>query len=283
MSRSRALLWLGFFAILTLIVFVVVNPMSVIDRVLVYHPTSSLSATPADVGLEYADVYLTASDGVRVHGWHIPGRSRITLLWFHGNSGNIGHRADGIALLSRHVGVGVFIIDYRGYGMSEGRPSEKGIYRDAEAALEYLIEEMGLDPEREIVLFGRSLGAGVAAEMAARYRVRGVVLESGFTSIRDMAKVGSANLFVWPIMRLMEARYDSLSKMSRIESPVMVIHGDRDDTIPYEMGERLYAAAPDPKRFYRVHGGSHNDTYIAGGEAYYDALSQFIADPAGNE
>lgn len=259
-----------------ILVSMVLRNMLILDRMMIYFPDRELASTPDSIGLNYEDVYLTASDGTRIHGWHIPGSSEVTLLWFHGNAGNIGHRLDNILILNQRLGVSVFIIDYRGYGLSEGRPSEKGIYMDAEAAFGYLTDELGLDAEREIVLFGRSLGVGVAVEMATRHRVRRVILESGFTSIREMADASGSILPIPLVLTLFEARYDSISKIGRVESPVMILHGDRDDTVPYWMAEKLFAAASDPKRLYPIRGAGHNDTVYVGGEAYFEALSGFI-------
>ena len=259
-----------------ILVSLVVRYMLILDRTMIYFPQREIEATPDSVGLEYDDVYLTTSDGTRIHGWHVPGRSNVTLLWFHGNSGNISHRLDNIHILNQRLGVGVFIIDYRGYGLSEGKPSEKGLYMDAEAALDYLKADLGLDPERDVVLMGRSLGAGVAVEMATRHRVRGVMLESGFTSIREMAEASGSKLPIALVLLVFEARYDSISKIGRVESPVMVLHGDRDDTVPYWMAERLYAAANEPKTLYPIRGASHNDTVYVGGEGYLRALGDFI-------
>ena len=260
-----------------ILICIVLRFMMILDRNLIYFPERELVATPNSVGLHYEDVNLTASDGTRIHGWHIPGRSKITLLWFHGNAGNISRRLDNITILNQRLGVGVVIVDYRGYGMSGGKPSEKGIYMDAEATLERLSDRLGLDPESDVVLFGRSLGAGVAVELATRHRVRGVILESGFTSIREMAESSDSILPVSLLLWLFEARYDSISKIGGVESPVMILHGDRDDTVPYWMGEKLFGAASEPKTFYPIRGASHNDTYRVGGEAYFDALREFIA------
>ena len=263
-------------AVLILVSFVG-RHMLILDRMMIYFPQRVIEATPDSVGLAYEEVYLTASDGTRIHGWHITGRSNVTLLWFHGNAGNISHRLDNILMLNRRLGVGVFIVDYRGYGLSEGRPSEKGIYMDAEAAFDYLVSDLGLDAEREIVLFGRSLGVGVAVEMGTRHRVRGVIIESGFTSIREMAESSGSPLPISLVLLVFEARYDSISKIGRVESPVMILHGDRDDTVPYWMAEKLYAAASEPKTLYPIRGANHNDTVYVGGEAYLRALGEFIA------
>ena len=263
-------------AVLILVSFVA-RYMLILDRMMIYFPERGLAATPDSVGLDYEDVYLTAADGTRIHGWHIPGESDIALLWFHGNAGNISHRIDNILMLNRRLGVGVFIVDYRGYGLSEGRPSEKGIYMDAEAAFEYLTDELGLDAERDVVLFGRSLGVGVAVEMGTQHRVRGVILESGFTSIREMAGASGSPLPIPLVLTLFEARYDSISKIGRVESPVMILHGDRDDTVPYWMAEKLFGAASEPKKLYPIRGAGHNDTVYVGGEGYLRALGKFIS------
>ena len=253
-----------------------VRQMSILDRMLIYFPEKGLAAAPSDVGLDYEDVFLTAADGTRVHGWHIPGESRVTLLWLHGNAGNISRRLDNILLMRERLGVGVFIIDYRGYGLSEGKPSESGLYMDAEAAFDWLVSERGLDAEREIVLFGRSLGAAVAVETAVRHKVRGVILESGFTSIADMGGRGRLSFLSRLTLPLFEARYDSASKIGGLQSPAMILHGDSDQTVPFDMSRRLYEAAPEPKSFYPIIGAGHNDTVQAGGDAYMDALRRFV-------
>ena len=282
-ERSRAslykrLLSLGLTIAACAAILILVSRMSILDRLMVYFPERALLATPADVGLRYDDVYLTAADGVRAHAWHIPGESDVTMLWLHGNAGNISHRLDNIAVLREMTGAGVMILDYRGYGLSDGSPSERGLYADAEAAFAYLTSNLGLDAERDVVLFGRSLGAGVAAELATRHRVRRVILESGFTSIRNMADRSRPRWFTAVVMPMFDARYDTLSKMPSIESPVMIVHGDRDEIIPFDMAETLYAAANEPKRLHRIRGAGHNDTHTVGGPDYFRALRQFIYD-----
>ena len=254
--------------------------MSILDRFMVYFPDRGLYTTPAEVGLEYSDVYLTTADGVRIHAWHVPGESDTTLLWLHGNAGNISHRVNNIAILNSLTGLSVLIVDYRGYGLSDGSPSESGLYLDAEAAFEYLTDEAGLDPTKEIVLFGRSLGVGVASEIATRHPVRCVILESGFTSIIGMAKATRPDWLVYALMPLVGSRYDTLSKMARIQSPVMIVHGDSDEIVPFHMAEQLFEAAREPKRFHAVRGAMHNDVYERGGAAYFQALRKFVANPA---
>ena len=259
---------------------VLLRQMSILDRFMVYFPDRAITATPAEVGLDYSDVYLTTGDGVRIHGWHVPGESRTTLLWLHGNAGNISNRVDNIAVLNRLTGLSVLIVDYRGYGLSEGSPSENGLYLDAEAAFQYLTMEIGLDPVEDIVLFGRSLGVGVAAEMATRHAVRCVILESGFTSVMGMARATYPALLVHALTPLIDARYDTLSKISLLNSPVMVVHGEQDDIVPFAMARELFEAASEPRRLHAVPGASHNNVYERGGAAYFETLNAFIAEPA---
>lgn len=243
-----------------------------IERGLIYLPVRQLVATPAARELTYEDVRFTTADGVQLHGWFVPGPGPATLLWTHGNAGNISHRVDNIAGLHRNVGANVFIFDYRGYGSSGGSPSEHGTYLDAEAALEALRGRPDVDPE-QVVYFGRSLGAAVAVELALRHSPRGLILEGAFTSVPEMARHAYPFLPVWP---LLQTRYDSLSKLGRIQVPVLVIHAERDEVVPFEMGRRLFEAAREPKRFFPVRGAHHNDTFIVGGDDYYAAIRTFL-------
>ncbi|HKY07399.1 MAG TPA: alpha/beta hydrolase, partial [Candidatus Binatia bacterium] len=229
-------------------------------------------------GLEFEDVFFTTSDGVRLNGWFVPHREApSTLVWFHGNAGNIGNRVENIKLLHDLVKVNIFIFDYRGYGRSLGRPSEAGTYLDGEAALELVRNKIGDKAETRIVLFGRSLGAAVAAEMANRFHSQGLILESPFISIAAMARV----IFPWlPIGPLLITRYDTLDKIKKIKVPVLVLHGNRDEIVPFEHGKAIFAAAPEPKKFFTIVGASHNDTYAIGGETYFRELRLFIESTA---
>lgn len=260
-------------AVAYIVLGVVARTTGVIDRYFIFFPERTVSRDPGDRGLDFEDVYFTASDEVRLNGWFVPGRSETTLLWLHGNAGNISNRVDNIAEIHDALGVNVFIFDYRGYGRSEGTPSEKGTYLDAAAALEYLTSRGDVDPER-LVLFGRSLGCAVAAELASQTGVQGVVLESPFTSIQAMAK--RVYPFLPGIGSFVRTRYDTLSKMASIGAPVMVLHGDRDEIAPFDMGQEVFEAASSPKRFYRIEGAGHNDTYAVGGAPYYSALGEFL-------
>ncbi|HWP58925.1 MAG TPA: alpha/beta hydrolase [Candidatus Acidoferrales bacterium] len=239
----------------------------------IYYPQAAIEQTPARAGLGFEDVYFATEDGLRLHGWFVPHPgAKTTVVWFHGNAGNIGHRVDNLKLLHDKVGVHIFIFDYRGYGRSEGKPSEEGLYKDAAAAVAYLGSRRDVDPAR-LVFFGRSLGAAVAAEAALKYGCLALILETPFASIREMARAAFPLLPLWPLIR---TRYDTLEKVRRIDVPVLVIHGDQDEIVPFRQGKEIFDAAPEPKEFYAIPGARHNDTYIVGGDAYFAAIKRFI-------
>ncbi|HKC13881.1 MAG TPA: alpha/beta hydrolase [Vicinamibacteria bacterium] len=240
---------------------------------LIYFPSRLLEDTPEDYGLVFEEVSLAAEDGVRLHAWWLPlARPRFTILFAHGNAGNISHRLDRARLLASRLSAQVFLFDYRGYGRSEGKPDEQGTYRDARAAHRHLTETRGVPPDR-LVLFGESLGSAVALNLALERAAGALVLESPFTSIRDMARL----LLPWlPLSPFLRTRYDNLAKVGRLKVPLLVVHGDRDEVVPFAQGRRVFEAAPEPKRFHRIVGAGHNDTYLRGGEAYWEALDEFL-------
>jgi uncharacterized protein len=237
----------------------------------IYFPTRELTATPEDAGLEFDNVHFSAQDGVRLHGWWVPGRDTdTTLLWFHGNGGNLGDRVPLLEMLHGELDVGIFMFDYRGYGNSEGAPSEPGLYADARAALDATQTHAGVRPD-QVVLFGQSLGAAVAVELATAHRVRGVVLEAAFTSVPDMARHHYWFLPVWPLLR---TGFDSESRISGIGAPLLMLHGADDDIVPLDMGRTLFAAAGEPKEFNLVEGAGHNDVYLTAD--YISTLRGFL-------
>ena len=253
---------------------------NLLDRLFIFFPERALLSTPGDRGLAFEDVFFTTSDGVKLHGWFVPGRNEMTLVWFHGNAGNISHRVDNLAEMHRRLGVNVFIFDYRGYGRSEGSPTEAGTYLDAQSAVDYLRGRLGVDP-KGLVLFGRSLGCAIAADAASKSQPYAVILESPFTSVQAMAQ--RVYPFLPGVGHLVRTKYDCLSRVANLGAPVMILHGDRDSIVPHEMGREVYEAARPPKRFYRIEGADHNDTYLVGGAAYYSALADFLEDPGGEE
>jgi len=257
---------------LTLLLAVLSGLLLLFEKNLIYFPTRAHDATPKALGLLHEEMLATAEDGVRVHGWRLKGKTpRLTVLLSHGNAGNISHRLDRAMLLQRRFPADVLLYDYRGYGSSEGRPDEEGTYRDARAAYRWL-RERGEAPER-IVLFGESLGCAVALQLALEEPARGLILESPFASIPEMARAVYPFLPLWPFVR---TRYDNLGKAPRLRLPLLVLHGDRDEVVPFAQGRRVFEAAPAPKRFHAIPGAGHNDTYVTGGPAYWHVLAEFL-------
>lgn len=225
---------------------------------------------PAPPGV--TDRFITTADGVRIHGWWAsPPNATAALLWSHGNGGNIGNRAEILLALAAR-GVAVLAYDYRGYGNSEGSPDEAGVYRDSEAAYDEL-RALGAPPER-IVCFGESLGGAVAIRLAAERPCAGVAVVASFTSLREVARVhyGLAGLAIGN-------RFDAAARLPHLRVPLLVAHGDQDEIVPYELGERLFAAAPEPKRFLRIRGATHND--VLAYPELLDAVAAFATAVAG--
>ena len=224
------------------------------------------------------DHFFDTSDGHRLHGWWARpaegglGTGDMVLLFFHGNAGNLSDRAEFMMRLVR-LPVQVFMVDYRGYGRSEGRPSEQGLYRDADAGWRYLTRDRGVLPT-QIVVFGKSLGGAVGVDLASRVKPAGLIVQSSFTSVPDMAA------HHYPVIprALIRTRMDSLSKIAAVRAPKLHIHSKADEIVPYKFGVRLYEAAPKPKRFHEVEGARHNETAELGGPPYFEAIRSFVAD-----
>lgn len=235
----------------------------------IYYPSRALLADPSSVGLRFRDVTFAAADGVELHGWLIAGPTPTTLLYSHGNGGNIGDRVRIAKLLVDQLGVGVFMYDYRGYGRSQGAPSEAGLISDAVGARAALLRE-GVGAEH-LVYFGRSLGSAVTVDLALAHPPRGVVLEAPFTSVRAMANgvlPGAGYLF--------RTRWDSLAKIGGLRAPLLVIHGENDEVVPFAQGRALFEAAPEPKTFVILRGSRHYDLEAAWPD-YWAAWRRFLA------
>jgi fermentation-respiration switch protein FrsA (DUF1100 family) len=220
------------------------------------------------------DVWLRTSDKVMICAWHLRTRKpRIgTMLFFHGNAGNILDRVPHAEGFAQH-GLDVLLVEYRGYGKSRGLPSEPGLYRDGDAAYEYLTATQNIEPSK-LLCFGESLGAAVALDLATRRAVAGVVVESGFTSIRELART------IYPflpgfVFGLMSHRYDNLEKISRLRAPVLFVHGEHDEIVPLAMAQRLFEAAPGPREQYVIAGSGHNDLVAFGGTGYFERIAAF--------
>jgi len=239
----------------------------------VYYPERVLSADPSSIRLQFESVSFKTADGVRLFGWFIPSQSaRGVLLFFHGNAGNISHRLESIQIFHQ-LGLDVFIFDYRGYGQSEGKPTEQGTYKDAEAAWRYLIEERQVSPN-EVIVFGRSLGGAVASWLVQSHTPGVLILESTFTSLPDIA----ATLYPYlPVRPLLRFEYDTAAYLSKIDCPVLIVHSRDDEIMPFSHGRRLFEMAKEPKKFLEIT-GTHNDGFITSGKRYEDGLNAFISE-----
>lgn len=236
----------------------------------VFFPSKGLQASPADIGLTFQDIYLNTKDGVQIHGWFMPCQgAEFTLLFCHGNAGNLSGRLDKILIL-RQAKVNIFIIDYRGYGLSSGKPKELGIYLDAQAGYDYLINKRGTNPE-QIILYGESLGATVIIDLASREKVGGLIAEGAFSSGRDIGKV----LYPYIPKFILPDIFDSLGKIKKIKAPKLFLHSAGDEVVPIKLGEKLYQAAPEPKYFVEISGG-HNSIYFDSKDKYLLSIIAFL-------
>ena len=249
---------------------------------LMFFPTKSIDLTPADLGARYEDVYFRTGDGEELNGWFVPaptGESvspNHTILWFHGNGGNLSHRASDVLWMNRRLKTNVFIFDYRGYGRSTGSPTEEGVYQDSRAALAYLTSRDDVDLSK-VVFLGRSLGTAVAIELAKEMSkegpLAGIILISPFTNTRDMGRVHNR---LNPFRFLVPNRLNSLERIPDVRGPLLIVHGDRDRTIPLKLAQTLFAAANEPKTFHLWRGADHNDDIGIGQQQLWDELGRFM-------
>ncbi len=244
---------------------------------LIFFPHSEIEATPALISLPYEDIALTTTDGEVLNAWWVPHpESRGTLLFLHGNAGNISHRLDSINIFHK-LRLSVFIIDYRGYGKSTGKPSEQGTYTDAETAFNYLVNENNIESEN-IFIFGRSLGGAVATWLAEKHTPTGLIIESSFTSIAD---IGNHYYPYLPTSLLARIKYSSIDRIANIKSPTLFIHSKHDEIIPYKYGKQLFTEAlmetTTAKSFLEIN-GDHNEGFIISEKKYSDGIDRFIAD-----
>jgi len=242
---------------------------------MIYFPTQSFVALPSDAGLAHEDVWLQTADGVRLHGWFVPCvESRGTVLFCHGNAGNISQRIETLVILNG-LGFNVLIFDYRGYGRSQGRPSEQGTYLDGAAAWDHLLSVRGEPPER-IVLLGRSLGGGIASWLAAYNSPAALILESTFTSVTDVGQ----RLYPFLPRFLSRVRYDTLGRLGMVRCPLLVAHSPDDEVVSQDFGLRLYVAYKGSKRYLPLCGG-HDRGFLETGALYVEQLNVFLTDMAG--
>ena len=239
---------------------------------MLYFPSREIEATPADTGLAFEEIPLRTSDGLNISAWYIPSsQARGFLIFCHGNAGNISHRLDSMRIF-HDLRLDVLIFDYRGYGRSEGEPTEKGTYLDAEAAYDYLVKAKGVSPSR-IIIFGRSLGSAVATELAVRHKAGALIIESGFTSVPDLGRKFFPHL---PVRLISRFHYATMDKVGGIPIPKLFIHSPDDEIIPFEHGMRLFEKAREPREFLKIRGG-HNEGVLLSGEQYTGGLDRFIS------
>lgn len=247
------------------------------QRRIVFVPCKPIVATPTDYGLPYESVFISVAPEEKIHGWWLAAQETDApvLLYFHGNGGNVSSNLPRVERYYR-VGFSVFLIDYRGYGLSEGRfPSEKRVYEDAETAWRYLVEQRGVNPE-QLYVFGHSLGGAIAIELATRQpQIPGLVVEGSFTSLRDMAVLEKG--YGWlPVNWLLSQRFNSLTKLSTLEVPIFFIHGTDDRVVPSYMSETLYQATRGRKELWLVESARHNDVATVAGAAYEKRIWRFL-------
>ena len=265
-----SVLWLVIIILGAYIVFA--GSLFVFQSRYVYYPERVLYTDPASIGLSFESVSFITADGVKLSGWFVPGKSaRGVVLFCHGNAGNISHRLESIQIFHR-LGLDVFIFDYRGFGQSEGKPTEPGTYRDAEAAWRYLVEERQVSPN-QIIAFGRSLGGAVAGWLAQSQTPGALILESTFTSLPDVA----ARFYPYlPVRLLLRIKYNTAEYLGRVNCPVLIVHSRDDEMMPFSQGQRLFEIAPEPKKFLEIT-GSHNEGFITSGKRYEEGLQAFIS------
>jgi len=247
--------------------------MSLLDQFFVYHPHPWEDRDwRAASGLPLEDVWFASADGTKLFGWYVEAAAdRPVILWCHGNAGNVSHRLENLRYLYAQ-GLSIFLFDYRGFGRSQDlRPNEEGLYQDAQGAYDYLTRQRMVRPER-IVIFGRSLGAAVAADLAVLKPAAGLILESSFPSIEAVAKIHYGG---FPVHWLLGAEFRLIDRLPHLSLPKLIMHGDRDDIVPIELGRQVFEAAKLPKTFYAIAGADHNNTYQVGGRAYFQRFTGF--------
>ena len=237
----------------------------------VYYPASDIVTTPAEAGLLYEDLMLEASDGIKISAWYIPAvNPGATVLFLHGNGGNISHRLEFIEMFYS-LGISTMIIDYRGYGKSEGAPTEQGTYLDSEAARDFLVSEKNIDPE-SIIFYGRSLGGPIAARLAGKYPPAALVLDSTFTALGDVG----AKLYPYlPVRKFLKFKYNTIGYLKEVDCPVIVIHSISDGYIPFSHGQKLFEAVKGKKELVET-GGDHNTNFMVSRQVYKSSIEDIL-------
>jgi len=264
-------MFLSFITGITVIYIIICLLLFIFQRHLIYFPDKTVFFNPNYINLKFEDIYFKTSDNISINGWLIPAdSSKKIILFCHGNAGNISHRLESIQIFNR-LELDVFIFDYRGFGKSEGSVSEEGTYQDVMGAWNFLISQKGYKPS-QIIIFGRSLGSGVASWLARNVKPAGLILESSFTSITD---VGASVYPFFPVRLLSRYHYSTRENLSYIDCPILFIHSKGDEIIPYRLGLENYKLAGEPKTFLEIE-GSHNDGFMVSISKYIKGIDSFL-------
>ncbi len=243
------------------------------EKTTVFLPTKAVLTTPKNIGLDFEDLFFPSGHQQKLHGWFIPAArpspNTSTLIFMHGNAGNIGDRLEKIFMFHK-IGVNVFIFDYRGYGNSEGQPTEEGMYEDAQAAYDYVLNRRDI-PSDKIIVYGASLGGAAAVDLATRRDVDALILDSTFTSAADMGKI----MVPFVPSFLLKIKLDSIHKIPSCTMPKLFIHSLEDETVPFRFGEKLYREAPAPKEFLKIT-GDHNSSHMVSERTYIGGIKAFL-------
>ncbi|MDP8266351.1 MAG: alpha/beta hydrolase [Candidatus Aceula meridiana] len=259
-----------FLVILIVSIVIFILAVKYLEQTSIFYPEKEITDRPNDIGLEYEDIYFKTEDGILINGWFIKNlTAESTLLFFHGNAGNISHRLHKINLF-HNLGLNVFIVDYRGYGKSDGRPTEEGLYKDARAAYDYLLTRHDIQKDK-IIAYGASLGGVAAIDLATHRDLVALIVDSSFSTAKDIAKQ------VYPFVPsiLISTKMDSQAKVKTIEIPKLFLHSRDDEVVPFELGRKLFDAAVKPKEFVEIKGG-HNTSYEESEEILSKTIFRFL-------
>jgi len=253
---------LGVFALIALVRY--------IEEKSIFFPSRDIPVTPKDINLAFEDVYFTTQDHLKLNGWLIKNpRAQATLLFFHGNAGNISQRLEKIAMFYS-MGLNVFIIDYRGYGRSQGHPTEEGIYKDATAAYDYLLARTDIQKDK-IIGYGASLGGTVAVDLAVKRKLAALIVDSSFPSAAAVSRA------IYPFLPtvFLKTVMDSIGKVKNITTAKLFIHSINDEIVPFRLGKQLFDAAANPKEFLQVTGG-HNTNHVDSRDKFLSGIGSFL-------
>jgi fermentation-respiration switch protein FrsA (DUF1100 family) len=254
--------------LITFVIAVIIYLRFIEGRTLFY-PEKEIEFTPQSFGLKFEEVFFKTPDNLELNGWFVPSEdARYTVIFCHGNAGNISHRLEKIKFFHT-LGCNVLIFDYRGYGRSNGKPSENGLYQDIQGAYEYLLSRK-IAPD-QIIGYGESIGGSVIINLAAKRKLRALISDSAPSCTKDMVKIIYPFLPYW----VFSTRFDSLSKIKSITVPKLIIHSINDEIVPFKLGKRLYENATSPKEFLQIHGG-HNSCFFESEAVLKEKVADFL-------